>query len=78
LSRFPLGCRAGFTLISGKAPSIEQGVDVAQAVDDLLRQFWPDIFSQNTGTEVFALPNEQPFGEVTIDIFFYSGCTPIG
>jgi hypothetical protein len=78
LSRYPVGCRAGFTLISGKAPEIEQGVDLAERVDELLREFWPDIFTETTGVEHFALPNTQPFGEASIDIFFYSGCQPIG
>jgi hypothetical protein len=77
LSRFPLGCRAGFMLISGKAPTIDQGVTLAERTDTILRQFWPDIFNSGTGAEHFALPNEQPAGEVGIDIFFYSGCQPI-
>jgi hypothetical protein len=79
LSRYPLGtCRAGFVLISGKAGSIEDGVQLARRVDALLREYWPDIFTEATGAELFALPNEQPFGEATVDIFFYSGCQPIG
>ena len=76
LSRFPAGCRAGFMLISGKAPTIEEGVDLARRTNDLLRADWPDIFDAQTGVEVFALPNETPVGEVSIDIFFYSGCRP--
>lgn len=77
LARYPIGCRAGFMLISGKAATIEQGVQLAERVDALLREFWPDIADESTGAEHFALPNEQPFGEVSIDIFFYSGCEPI-
>jgi hypothetical protein len=61
-----------------KAPSIEEGVNVARTVDALLRQYWPDIFTAATGTELFALPNESPLGKVTVDKFFYSGCQPIG
>jgi hypothetical protein len=78
LSRFPLGCRAGFMLISGKAPSVEEGVALSQQVDELLREGWPDIFDDATGEAVFALPFEEPSGEVSIDIFFYAGCEPIG
>ena len=79
LGRYPLGqCRAGFVLISGKAGSIEDGVQLARRVDALLREYWPDIFTPATGSELFALPNEEPFGEATVDIFFYSGCQPIG
>jgi hypothetical protein len=78
LGRFPPGCRAGFMLISGHAPTIEEGVALAQSVDVLLREFWPDIFPTSTGAEFFALPNEEPYGQVDIDIFFYSGCEPVG
>jgi hypothetical protein len=78
LARFPAGCRAGFMLISGKAPTIEEGVDLARRTNDLLRADWPEIFDAQTGVEVFALPNEPPAGEVSIDIFFYSGCLPAG
>ncbi len=78
LSRYPIGCRAGFLLISGNAADISQGIDLAERIEDLLREFWPDIFTEATGSEQFAQPNVQPFGEVQIDIFFYAGCEPIG
>ncbi|MBW3634024.1 MAG: hypothetical protein KY456_13455 [Chloroflexi bacterium] len=78
LSRYPSGCRAGFMLISGNAPSIEEGVDLAQRVESLLREGWPAIFTEATGAEVFALPNQPPFGQVSVDIFFYAGCQPTG
>jgi hypothetical protein len=78
LARFPADCRAGFMLISGKAPTIEEGVELAGHVNDLLRASWPTIFDATTGSEVFALPNETPAGEVSIDVFFYSGCLPAG
>ena len=76
LSRYPAGCRAGFMLISGNAPSIEEGVDLAQRVETLLREGWPAIFTEMTGAELFALPNQPPFGQVGVDIFFYAGCQP--
>ena len=65
-------------LISGNAPDIGQGIALAERVEALLRESWPDIFTEATGAEQFAQPNVQPFGEVNIDIFFYSGCEPIG
>jgi outer membrane protein assembly factor BamB/S1-C subfamily serine protease len=77
LSRFPIGCRAGFLLISGNAPDIGQGIDLAERIEALLREFWPDIFTEATGAEQFAQPDVQPFGEVNIDVFFYSGCEPL-
>ena len=76
LSRYPPNCRAGFMLISGNAPSVEEGVALAQSVETVLREGWPETFTEATGAELFALPNEPPFGQVGIDIFFYAGCQP--
>ena len=78
LARYPRGCRAGFMLISGNAPSVEDGVALAQRVETLLREGWPAFFTETTGAELFALPNQPPVGQVGIDIFFYAGCQPIG
>ena len=63
LSRYPVGCRAGFALISGKAPEIDEGVELARRVEGLLREVRPEVFTEATGVELFALPNTQPFGE---------------
>jgi len=76
LARYPPGCRAGFMLISGNAPSIEEGVALAQRVELLLREQAPAIVTEATAAELFALPNQPPFGQVGIDIFFYAGCHP--
>jgi hypothetical protein len=77
LSRYPPGCRAGFALISGNAPDIDDGIRVAQRIEGLLREVRPDIFTDDTGFEHFAQPGVEPFGEVTISTFYYSGCEPI-
>ena len=76
LSRYPSPCRAGFMLISGTAPSVEDGVALAQRVESLLREDWPAIFTEATGRELFALPDQPPFGQVSIDLYFYAGCQP--
>ena len=76
LARYPPGCRAGFMLISGNAPSIEEGVAPVQRVERLLREEAPAIVTEATAAELFALPNQPPFGQVGIDIFFYAGCQP--
>ena len=78
LERYPPGSRAGFMLISGTAPSIAEGIALAQRFETVLRQEWPTIFTEATGAELFALPNEPPFGRVSIDNFFYAGCLPTG
>ena len=76
LARYPPDCRAGFMLISGSAPSVEEGVALARRVEALLREMAPTIFTEATGAELFALPNQPPVGQVGIDIFFYAGCQP--
>jgi hypothetical protein len=76
LARYPPGCRAGFMLISGNAPSLEEGVALAQRVELLLREEAPTMVTEATAAELFALPNQPPFGQVGIDIFFYAGCQP--
>ncbi len=78
LARYPPGCRAGFMLISGNAPSVEQGVALARRVESLLREVAPALFPEATAAELFALPNQPPMGQVGIDIFFYAGCQPTG
>ena len=76
LERYPQECRAGFMLISGNAPSVEEGVALAEQIETLLREGWSALFTEATGAELFALPNQPPFGQVSIDIFFYAGCLP--
>jgi len=78
LARYPANCRAGFILISGNAPSVEDGVALARRVEALLREIAPTIVTEATGAELFALPNQPPIGQVGIDIFFYAGCQPTG
>jgi hypothetical protein len=51
-------------------------VALAQRVESLLREAAPAIFTEATAAERFALPNQPPFGQVGIDIFFYAGCQP--
>ncbi len=77
LSRYPPGCRAGFALLGGNAPTLDQGIQLARQVESLLREVRPDIFTDDTGFEHFAQPGVEPFGEVTISTFYYSGCEPI-
>ena len=76
LARYQPGCRAGFMLISGNAPSIAEGVALAQRIELLLREVSPAIFTEATAAELFALPDQPPLGQVSIDIFFYAGCQP--
>jgi hypothetical protein len=74
LARYLPDSRAGFILISGNAPSVQEEVALAQRVESLLREVAPAVFTEATAAELFALPNQPPFGQVGIDIFFYAGC----
>jgi hypothetical protein len=76
LARFPTGCRAAIMLITGKAPDITTGVDLARTIPELLWDVRPEMFTEDPELEFFALPNQPPYGEVTIDIFFFAGCEP--
>jgi hypothetical protein len=76
LQEYPEGCRAGFVLISGNAPDVPAGVDLAQAVQQLLEDDFADIFGDDSLFETFALPGAEPTGQVVLQIFFFQGCQP--
>ena len=72
-------CRAGFVLISGYAPELKTGVDLAQRIQAILWADNPDVFDdERTGIQRFWSPSsgENPDGTVEIEIFFYNGCSP--
>jgi hypothetical protein len=78
LAKYQTGnCRVGFVLIAGTAPDIGTGIGLAEVVEGLLLREFPELFS-SAGTERFALPGEQPFGQVGLKLFFFEGCQPAG
>ena len=73
-------CRAGFVLISGAAPTLGDGVNLAQRIEEILWAEYPTVFEdEKTGRQRFWTPSEggPPDGTVEIDIFFYNGCSPV-
>ena len=50
--------------------------ELAHRVEALLREVSPTIFPEATAAELFALPEQPPFGQVGIDVFFYASCRP--
>jgi hypothetical protein len=67
------GCQAGFVLTSSRAPELGQGVQLSNAVNELLAETIPEVFAE-TAFEGIALPNTTPSGEVILQIFLFSGC----
>lgn len=73
------GCHAGFVLLSGRAPDIGTGNQIAEDVFELMVDEVPGVFGETdtygeSGYETVSLPNTSPEGEVVIQVFLYSGC----
>jgi hypothetical protein len=73
------GCHAGFVLLSGRAPDIGTGNELAERVFELMVETVPEVFGETdtygeSGYETVALPGTSPEGEVLIQVFLYSGC----
>ena len=66
-------CRAGFVLITSRAPSITEGLALSSAVSELLGSAMPEVFS-DTGTEGISAPGTSPSGEVILQLFLNAGC----
>lgn len=74
-------CRIGFVLISSRAPNIDQGIQLSDAIADLIEDEFPQLMPEPAqGTELqlasesIALPGTQPTGEVQLLLFLSSGC----
>jgi hypothetical protein len=67
-------CRAGFVLTSSRSPDLGSGVQLSNAVNDLLQETVPEVFGE-TAFEGIALPGTAPTGEVILQIFLFSGCS---
>ena len=78
-------CRVGFVNISSRAPDIGQGIQLSDAIADLIESDFPQLLpaAADDGTpqlasESIALPNTSPSGEVELQLFLSSGCEPAG
>lgn len=77
-------CRIGFVLLSSRAPTISQGIQLSDAIADLMAEEFPDLLPTSaTGeepvlaSESIALPNTTPTGEVELLLFLSAGCEPM-
>jgi len=72
----PPDCRVGFVLISANATGLGNGVEIANRIQDLLFEEFPDQFIQGqTGVQPFWSGNADPYGQVDLEMFFYQGCS---
>ncbi|MGC4190412.1 MAG: hypothetical protein QM589_04160 [Thermomicrobiales bacterium] len=78
-------CQIGFVLISSGASDIGSGVNLSKAIANLISSDFPELLpvradgSQGTlASESIALIGSTPSGEVQLELFFNTGCTPAG
>ncbi|MGB3328897.1 MAG: hypothetical protein WBA46_08080 [Thermomicrobiales bacterium] len=78
-------CQIGFVLISSRANDIGSGIQLSDAIAALITKEFPQLLPVNADgsqgkliSESIALPGTTPTGEVELQLFFNSGCTPAG
>lgn len=77
-------CRVGFVLISGGAPDISQGNDLADRIGTLIESEYPQLLPEPLEGEDPALAMEtvanvgRPDGQVELLLFMSAGCQPEG
>jgi hypothetical protein len=70
------GCRVGLSLTFGWSSDLQTGIAVAQAINQILADDFPDIFG-DAALEDFASLQDPP-GRVDLEFFFYKGCDALG
>ncbi len=74
-------CTVGFALISSRSSDLGQGVQLSDAMGELIQEAFPSLIpaaSDDLLFESIALPGTEPVGEVQMDVFFYDACGPLG
>lgn len=66
------GCRVGLTLTFGWSSDLTTGLAVADAVNSILVDDFPEIFGEAAIDNFAAL--QDPVGRVDLQIYFYRGC----
>ena len=76
-------CRIGFVLLSSRAPTIGEGIDLSDAIAGLIEDEFPGLLPRTVdgseptlASESIALPNTTPAGEVELLLFLSAGCQP--
>lgn len=78
-------CRIGFVLLSSRAPTIGEGIELSDAISALIESEFPGLLPTTVdgsapvlASESIALPNTTPTGEVQLLLFLSAGCEPSG
>ncbi len=68
-------CQIGFALIYGWSSDISIGLEVAGAIDNILKNEFSAQFG-NAATETLGNLRD-PVGQVDLDLYFYRGCDAV-
>lgn len=78
-------CRIGFVLLSSRAPTIGEGIELSDTMANLIEDEFPNLLPLTAdgsapvlASESIALPNTTPTGEVQLLLFMSAGCSPTG
>lgn len=76
-------CRIGFVLISSRSNELGEGVQLSNAIAELIEEEFPELIPEPTDgsapellSESIALPGTSPVGEVQLKLLLSSGCVP--
>ncbi len=78
-------CRIGFVLITSRSNDLGSGVQLSDAIGELINEEFPELLAEpadgsepQLASESIARPGTTPVGEVELTIFLSSGCEPAG
>lgn len=78
-------CRIGFVLISSRAADLGDGVDLSEAIGEIIQEDFPQLLPEPADgsepqllSEAIAFPGTDPVGEVQLQMFLSVGCQPAG
>lgn len=76
-------CRIGFVLISSRAPTLGEGIQLSDRIAEIIPEEFPEMLPVTQdgsepvlASESIALPNTTPAGEVELLLFMSAGCSP--
>ncbi len=76
-------CRIGFVNISSRSAELGPGVDLSDAIAEIIESDFPQLLPEPTdgsspqlASESIALPGTEPAGEVNLQLFLSAGCQP--
>lgn len=76
-------CRIGFVNISSRSNELRSGVELSEAIGELIQSEFPQLIPEpadgsqpELASEAIALPGTTPEGEVQLQLFLSAGCQP--